>query len=259
MVSLFAVWCALVVEVVAFFLARFAVSGVLGLRGASARLGFVPDAWRAVSLFPASSFAASGPFGCYLVAAACFTLSLSIGGEPRATPGSMRVTRAPHGPAAAGGRGRHDRIVSRQAPKCADWAALRSKIQARKGEPVPLVVERAGRQVELRPVVGADGRIGVGPLLSERRSVSRRRADARGSPAPLRRARRYGTRAPAGSGPVETSEPGRHRPRGGAHVDRSARPSQARSRPAASLISYFIFVPMLAALILFPRPTRPLA
>jgi hypothetical protein len=83
MTSLFILWCAIVGEVAAFVLARFGVATLAGLKGRAARLGFAPDAWASVPLFPRLVFTAIGPFAWYLVAAACFALSLCAGGSSR--------------------------------------------------------------------------------------------------------------------------------------------------------------------------------
>jgi regulator of sigma E protease len=262
MLSLFIVWCSLVLEVIAFFLARVAVSSAIGLRGRSERLGFVPEAWRAVSLLPRLVFAAAGPFGCYLVAAGCFALSLCIAGEARVDSDSMRVSPAPQGPAAASGVEEGDRVVSVDGAPVGDWAALRARIRASQGRAVPLVVDRAGRQVELRPVVGSDGRIGVAPLR-EHRSFTPGEAIVAGLQRPFRVLADTFRTLFRSSGPIETSGPVGI-VREVVRTSRDPAPIASALALAGILLSYFLFIPLLAASILFPRDppsrsARPLA
>ena len=250
--SLFILWCAILCEVAAFFLARLAFAALFGLKGRAARLGFAPEAWSPVPLVARLAFTAIGPFACYLVAAVCFALALSIGGEARTDAESLRVTAAPDGPAEASGVQDGDRIVSVDGAPVGDWDAMRRAVRAHEGgEAVPLVVDRAGARIRLRPVVGDDGRIGVTPFIV-RRPVSAGRAFAEGL------ARPFGIVADTGrtifhrSGPVEVVGPVGI-VREVARASRVPAPTAAALAMAGLLLSYFIGVPILAAAILFPR------
>jgi membrane-associated protease RseP (regulator of RpoE activity) len=254
MLSLFVLWCSLVVEVVSFFLTRYAVSAGIGVRGRAARVGFDLDGWRAVSLVRRIAFAAAGPFSSYLVAAACFAISLSLDGETRFDSESMRVTAAPGGPAAASGVEDGDRVVSVDGAPITDWPSLRGRIQAHAAGPVPLVVERAGRQIELHPVLGPDARIRIGPF-AEHRSFGTGEAIVAGLQRPLsvlavtfhtlfRHAEPVEVIGPVGI--VRAVEA----------TSRTSAPTATALAAAGTLISYFIGAPILVAIILFPRARR---
>jgi regulator of sigma E protease len=251
MLSLFVVWCAILSEVLAFFGARFAFAVLVGIEGRVARLGFSPDAWESKPFASRVAFSSTGPFASYLIAALCFALSFRIGGDPRPDTASLRVTPAPDSPAQLGGLEDGDRLVSIDGEGVADWDSIRTVVRAHSGGAIPITVERGGVRHELRPIVGDDGRVGISPFI-ERRPMSAAAAIARGLVSPfgvLREAAR-GIFAP--TAPVELAGPVGI-VRAVARTSREQSPVAPALAMAGALLSYFIWIPMLVAGILFPR------
>jgi regulator of sigma E protease len=251
MLSLFIVWCAILSEVLAFFGARFGFAVLVGIEGRVARLGFSPDAWKSKPFASRVAFSATGPFACYLVAALCFALSFRIGGDPRPDTASLRVTPAPDSPAQLGGLEDGDRIVSIDGEGVADWDSIQKAVRAHRGVAIPITVERGGVTRELHPIVGDDGRIGISPFI-ERRPMSTGAAVTRGLMSPFGvladTARAiFASTAPMGlSGPVGIV-------RAVSRASREQSPVATALAMAGTLLSYFIWIPMLLAGILFPR------
>jgi membrane-associated protease RseP (regulator of RpoE activity) len=253
MSSLFILWCAVITEVAAFFLARISVATLLGLKGRAARLGLAPEAWSPLPFAARLLFAAVGPFACYLVAAGCFALSLAIGGEVHTDPESVRVTPAHDGPAETAGLQDGDRIVSIDGAQTADWASIKTAVHAHAGGPLPLVVDRAGARVELRPVVGTNGRIGI-TQFAERRPVSAAAAIGTGLVGPFR------VLAEAFRGLLHSPDREAVGPVGivreVAKTSRDPFPIATALGMTGGILSYFLGIPGLVAVILFPRRKR---
>jgi membrane-associated protease RseP (regulator of RpoE activity) len=251
MLPLFIVWCAVLADVTAFFLFRFVLAALMGLRGRAARLGFDPDAWRAVPRALRLVFASVGPLGAYLVAAACFALSLAIGGDAHSDAESLRVQPAPLSPAEASGVQDGDRVVSIDGAPVNDWGAMRERIKAHQGRTVPIVVDRAGARVELQPIVGHDGRIGIMHFV-ERRPVGAGAAIVQGLERPFVVLATVVQTLFHHTEPIETMGPvGIVREVEKTSHDRS--PVASALTMAGAILSYFLWVPALVAGILFPR------
>jgi regulator of sigma E protease len=255
-VGLFALALGAVATVVAFFGARVVVARVLGVRGRSSRVfGFERAAWRGQSLARRLMFALAGPLAVYLLAATLFALAQGIGGRITTDQASLRVSPAPDGRAATAGVKEGDRIVSVDGRPVADWASLKSEVQEHAGEPVRIVVERDGREVELRPVVSDEGKINVGPFR-EVHSVGAGEAIAYGLREPFVVQReaivgwlRYFTVHEKAEfvGPVGMAR----------ETGKSADASAAQTLGLiGALISYFFGIPLIFAVALFPLAPR---
>jgi regulator of sigma E protease len=241
-----AFWCAL----------RFGAMRLVGVRtgGLVAALGFDHQPWVDVPLAKRSLFACAGPLGSYLCAVMLITLGTLIAGEVVVDETSMRVAVASEGPAAAAGFQNGDRILKVEDEPIANWSALRSTISKHAGEPIRVLVERGDRNIVLTPTPSAAGKIGVGPAI-DRTSPSIGRAIGQGFAGPFQvwgSAVRAFTKAfGGGSERTELSGPvGIAKETGGAA---SSSGLGVTLKFIGALSSYFILLPIIAALALFPR------
>ena len=235
---------------------RAVVARASGVRGVSAALGFEHSAWATVPLGRRVLYALAGPLGVYLAAAAFMTVGLLLDGEVSIDEASTRVAVAPGGPAAEAGLRDGDRIVAVNEQPIADWAQLKREVARSPGEPIRVAIERDGARLVLTPTPSEQGKIGVGQVV-ERRPVGFLEALGGGLAAPPRTwasaARGFG-RIFAGREEVDAAGPV-------AIVQTTcdaAKPGQgAALKLVAALMSYFAWIPVLLALVTFPRRPKP--
>lgn len=108
-------------------------------------------------------FAAVGPIGCYLTAASFITIGVATWGRNEIDETSMRVAVAADGPAATAGIREHDKIVTVEGAPIHDWAELRAAISKHPNEQVRVGIERDTGHLDLPVTPSAVGKIGVGP------------------------------------------------------------------------------------------------
>ncbi len=112
----------------------------------------------------------AGPFANYLVASVFFFIALVLQGQSVLT---TTVKVVPNEPAAVAKMVDGDTIVEVAGQKVSDWEQVRSLVASRAEQPVPVVIERGGKTVELiitpkRDPKEGHGRIGV---MSQVKSV----------------------------------------------------------------------------------------
>ena len=238
----------------AFGLARALVARLAGVRGIRAVL-LDARAWDGVGLGARIAFVLAGPLAAYLMVACIAACAIAWGGEPVPDESSMRVRVVAGGPAYVAGMRDGDRVLSVGGMGVSDWQALRELVAEHPDEAVPIVVERDDDQRTLSVVpTGTPPRIQIAPPI-DRSSTSLGHSLKRGLKWPaiihLRRARAFarlvrGSEEPAAvSGPV------------GIVSEVSLPSSGERLLFAASVCAYFLWIPFLLALALFPRKTRP--
>jgi membrane-associated protease RseP (regulator of RpoE activity) len=208
-----------------------------------------------VGFGPRLAFVGAGPVAAYLIVACIAACAIAWGGEPAADETSMRVRVIAGGPAFVAGMRDGDRVLSVGGMGVADWQALRELVAEHADEAVPIVVERDDEQRTFTVVpTGTPPRIQIVPPI-DRASMSLGHAAKRGLKWPaiihVRRARAFarllrGSDEPSAvGGPVGL-------------VSELSPPSPGeRLLFAASLCSYFLWIPFLLALALFPRSPRP--
>lgn len=243
------------VNAASFFVLRAIAARAAGVRGVLPVLAIDNRPWAGVSFARRAAFVAAGPLGCYLAAAVLMTTGLVVGGEPSIDETSMRVRVTPNGAAAAAGIQDDDRIVSVHGVGIRDWDQLKAAIRPHAGEPVAVLIERRGIELTFTPTPSADGKIGVGPPL-EVRKVGLGPAIVSGFLGPMRtwsNATRSWARMASKTEPVEVSGP--------VGIATATGEASAQSLgPALKLVgmlsAYFLWFPMILALVLFPRPSR---
>jgi regulator of sigma E protease len=244
---------AAIANAVGFVVMRHLFARLLGARGGWLTVGLVS---RSKSLvLHRFVIAGAGPMGCYLIAGALLAVGTFVGGEVVWDETSMRVTVGPRSPAAASGFQDGDRVVSVDGVPTTTWAALRREVSAHAGEEIQVEVERDGGRVVLTPRPGKDGKIGVAPPM-EKRPVGIGGAVRQFVVGP---AEVIGTafagvaRIVMGGGPVETQGPV-----GIVKTEASATSTGLGSglKFAGALNAYYLFIPTLFALALFPWPMR---
>jgi len=159
---------ALALDVAAFFVMRHVAARACGARGGRFTVGLVSRSRHLI--MQRLIVAAAGPLGCYIVSGTLLAVGMAIGGKASVDEVSMRVTVSPGSPAARGGLLDGDRVVSVNGEPSTDWDRLKGQVHRHSGEPIDVEVERAGQRLVLSPTPGKDGKIGVGPPY-ERRAV----------------------------------------------------------------------------------------
>ena len=243
---------------VVFFAVRHFAGQFCGAKDLEAAFG-VRLRWSRVSLFRRAVFAAAGPFGCYITAGWLLAGGAMAGGKRVVDDTSMRVSVATDGPAASAGFVDGDRIVSVDAEPIADWAHLKASMTRHPGEKVDVTVARDGRELVLTPVPGASGaargKIYVGPYthiepvgLGEGFSMV------------LTEPARVNLLAARGWLQVLTGR-GEHELMGPVGIVKATKASggmlAAGVQFAGMLNAYFLWIPTMLALLLFPRAEKP--
>jgi len=142
--------------------------GYVKIAGMNPEDGTAPDDPRSYANRPAwqrFSVLAAGPFTNYLLAFVLLA-GLNLFGWPQAVKTPTIGEVLPHSPAAAAGLRRDDTFVSIGGVPVSSFSDVVAQIQATHGQPTPVVVARAGRQVNLEVTPHAAGktwRIEVGP------------------------------------------------------------------------------------------------
>jgi membrane-associated protease RseP (regulator of RpoE activity) len=149
-------------NVLAFLGSRYALALWWGGSGGLFALGMKSD-WPSTSTARRLAFAAAGPFTCYFIAVGLFATGTLVGGKVVLDETSMRVNVAPDGAAAKAGLRDDDRIVSVDSEPIHDWPTLKQKVGAHPNEEIRVTVERDGRELALSPTPDAAGKILVGP------------------------------------------------------------------------------------------------
>jgi membrane-associated protease RseP (regulator of RpoE activity) len=153
-------------NLLAFLGVRWALARLWGGSGGLVMLG-LQLRWPALSMVRRVSFAVAGPLACYLCAAALLATGFGLDGQAVADESSMRVTVAPGSPAAKAGLRDNDRIVSVDAEPVSDWPGLKQKVSRHPNEEIQVTIERDGHEVVLVPTPDATGKIGVGPPVHQ--------------------------------------------------------------------------------------------
>lgn len=240
---------------VVFFGLRYVVAHAFGVRGLDTMLNLDPRPWANVSLGKRAVYVLAGPLGIYLYGAACVAAGVSLTGREVADETSMRVRVMHDGPAAQAGVIEGDTIVSVDGVPTRDWTALKAEIARHPGEPIELAITREGRGLVLRPTPGPNGKIGVGPPVERR-------------PVPWASALGEGLSAAPRSWALSLKTLGgvfRERPEvqavGPVGIVRETGRVVALG-PGESLYliggmaSYYLWIPTILALVLFPRARR---
>ena len=163
--ALFVFAVGVLLDVAAFFVARWSVGRLTGAYGG--RFTVATRSRSSAILRQRSLIAAAGPMGSYLAAGLLLAVGAATGGNVKPDEASMRVTVVSGFPADAAGIQNGDRIVSVDGEATTDWEHLRAQVRAHAGGVAPVVVERDGATLTFSPRVGADGRMGVGaPLVN---------------------------------------------------------------------------------------------
>lgn len=242
----------------AFFGLRYLVARACGARGVRVVLGIEHRPWAAVALPRRLLFALAGPAGCYLSAVAFVALGLMISGRDVVDEQSMRVRVVPNGPAAAAGLVDDDKILSVNDSPVADWPHLSEAVGRHAGERIRVAVERQGRRLELTPVPGPNGKIGVGPAV-EHQTIGLVAALGAGFSSPPK------VWASTAKGWAHLLVGREHAEVSGATgivgaVAQAPAPSMGEPmRLLGALTSYYLFVPVFLALVFFPRRERSVA
>lgn len=216
-------------------------------------LGMDHRPWAAVSLIGRVLFALAGPVGCYLCAAAFVTLGLLISGRDVIDAAGMRVRVVAGGPAAEAGFVDDDRVVSVNDVPIVDWPHLQEAVAAHAGEQIQVAVQREDGQLVLRPTPGPNGKIGVGPAF-EHQDVGVGAALGEGFAAPPR----VLATALKGLVQVVVGRGERAEAVGPVGIVRNmGQASAPRFGSALSLLgsvtSFYLWIPIILALVLFPR------
>jgi membrane-associated protease RseP (regulator of RpoE activity) len=153
-------------NLLAFLGVRWALARLWGASGGLVMLG-LQLRWPALSMVRRVSFAVAGPLACYLCAATLFATGFVLGGQAVADESSMRVTVAPSFPAAKAGLRDDDKIISVDAAPVSDWPGLKQKISRHPNEEIQVTIERDGHELVLLPTPDATGKIGVGPPVHQ--------------------------------------------------------------------------------------------
>ncbi|WP_394850189.1 PDZ domain-containing protein [Pendulispora brunnea] len=257
-IGLFVLVSCVLFNTVAFVVLRYAMGLAVGVKGLQVACGVEQRPWAGVGLGRKLLFVLAGPLGCYLCATILLIAGSLLGGKETIDDTSMRVVVVPGGPASDAGLRDGDRIITVAGEPVADWDALRAKVARHAGVAVRLEVERQGQRLVLSPTPDANGKISVGTPV-EHRSMGL--GEAIGAaiaepPAIWANTLRGMVRILVGSAPSAVSGPI-------AIAQAAGRATLAGNtlRFIGALNVYYLWIPILVALVLFPgigvRRTRP--
>jgi membrane-associated protease RseP (regulator of RpoE activity) len=243
------------VNLCAFFGLRYFVARRCGARGSLVALGLEHRPWTGVPLARKLVFVCAGPVGCYLCAVAFVALGTMVGGKEVVDEDSMRVIVMPGSPAEAAGFHDNDRVVSLNGIPIANWPDLKAEVAGHPGEEIRIAVQRDGREIVLSPTPGPTGKIGITPPV-ERLRVGVGAAIAGALVEPMRLWALVGhslKETLVGTGvPTPLSGP--------AGIVRAAGQPAETTGNAIKFLgvvnSYYLWIPGLLALILFPRSRK---
>jgi regulator of sigma E protease len=239
----------------AFLGSRLLVARTFNVAGGLVVLGLEHGPWAGVQLWRRLAFALAGPASCYLCAVALLTLGSAVGGKQVVDEQSMRVVVAPGLPAQAAGLRDGDRILSVDGVKTDDWPSLKAAVAQHAGKEMEVAVERDGQEISLRPTPSSLGKIGVGPpVRRETVGLGASITDALIEPVRVWGAAARGIKqALSGSESIEAVGPvGIVKETGRAGTTSSG----AIFQFVGALNAYYLWIPTLAALVLFPRSRK---
>jgi membrane-associated protease RseP (regulator of RpoE activity) len=117
--------------------------------------------WPRLSLPKRILFTAVGPFSCYLCAVAMFGASPDASKRMVRDESSMRVAVLPGSPAARAGMADRDKVVLVNGVAVPDWSSLKGRISEHPGEAIQVTVEREGQSLVLSATPSSQGKLGL--------------------------------------------------------------------------------------------------